>query len=145
MAIRRLMVALDFGQSKTRVVGTLGEDGPRMYFEYAASFIADPLHVSPLKLPVSPGLHELISADFDYVPGLIADSIPDGWGRMIQDRAFEAQGDSAGRVRVVERLSALGAAGMGALVFKPVRPLETDSASTDTWPLDLEAVAMLQK
>ena len=64
---------------------------------------------------------------------------------MIQDRAFEAQGDSAGRGRVVERLSALGAAGMGALVFSPVRQLETDSASTDTWPLDLEAVAMLQK
>ena len=150
MPIRRLAVALDFGNPNTesattgarlRAVGTLGEDGPRMYFEYADSFIADPLHVSPLRLPVSAGLHELVRADFDYVPGLLADSIPDGWGRLVQDRAFEAQGVTAGRVRVVDRLSALGAAGMGALVFSPVRQLEADSASTDTWPLDLEALA----
>lgn len=112
-----------------------------MYFEYAAAFIEDPLRVSPFKLPVSPGLHELVSADFDYVPGLIADSIPDGWGRMVQDRAFEKHGLPAGRVRVIDRLSALGAAGMGALVFSPVKPLEADNTSMDAWPLDLEALA----
>ena len=112
-----------------------------MYFEYSASFIAAPLAISPFKLEVSGGLHELRQADFEYVPGVLADSIPDGWGRLVQDRAFLAQGVPRERVRVIDRLSALGAAGMGALSFSPIRQLEEDTTTADIWPLDLQALA----
>lgn len=146
MPLRTLAVDVTFGIDASgpvppRPVGTLAEDGPRVYFEYDPSFIAAPLPVSPHVLPVGPGLREHPDRDFDYVPGLIADSVPDGWGRLVQDQAFAAQGVSPERVSVLDRLSALGAAGMGALTFRPASPLDAGRKDAAAWPLDLEALA----
>ncbi len=146
--IRRLEVCLAFGTDSAgtpiseRRLGTLAESGARVYFEYHERFLGSPLDVSPLRAPVKAGLIEHPHRDFDRLPGLIADSAPDGWGRTIQDRAFAQLGVGRERITILDRLAALGAAGMGALTFRPGIALGDEAAvDTSRWPLDLERVA----
>lgn len=123
---RRLSVGLSFGLDEDdavvpdRVMGTLAEDGPRLVFEYDPAFIAAPLPVSPLRAVVKAGLLEHANADFDFLPGLLADSLPDYWGRLIQNRAFADRGITPDRITSMDRLSAIGHGGMGAITFEPV-------------------------
>ena len=144
--MRRLEVWLDFGADTAgspvppRRVGTLAEDGPVLAFEYDADFLARPLPISPQHLAPRPGLFRHEDRDFDRLPGVLADALPDGFGRLVQDRAFEAQGLARVRVAPLDRLAALGGAALGALTFRPARPLEAD-AGPETWPLDLDALA----
>jgi len=145
--MRRLEVWLDFGCSAAgeplpaRRVGTLAEEGVVLAFEYDAGFLASPLPISPQQLPPRTGvfLHE--NRDFDRLPGVLADALPDGFGRLVQDRAFEAQGGARARVSPMDRLAALGDAAMGALSFRPASPLGDGAPSRDGWPLDLAALA----
>lgn len=145
--IRRLDVRITFGCDASgvpipeRPLGTLAEHGPRIYFEYDESFLANTLNVSPLHAPVVPGLLEHAHRDFDRLPGFIADSAPDGWGRVIQDRAFAHIGIGRERITILDRLAAVGSAGMGALTFRPVMTFDRDVADAGRWPFDLDTIA----
>ena len=146
--IRRLEVGLAFGTAAAgsplpeRRLGTLAEDGPRIYFEYDPAFLAAPLPVSPLRTKVAAGLFEHSDPEFDRLPGLIADSAPDGWGRTVQERAFASRGFDPLSLTILDRLAAVGSAGMGALTFRPVDVARDDAADSRTsWPLDLPDLA----
>ena len=146
--IRRLDVGLAFGTNAAgsplleRPLGTLAEDGRRIYFEYDPAFLAVPLPVSPLRTKVAAGLFEHSDPEFDRLPGLIADSAPDGWGRTVQDRAFASRGFNPLSLTVLDRLAAVGSAGMGALTFRPADVADGDAADPRvSWPLDLEHLA----
>lgn len=145
--MRRLEVWLDFGLADDgrplppRRVGTIAEDGPRIAFEYDATFLAAPLPISPHQLVVRPGIFEHPERDFDRLPGVFADALPDGFGRLIQDRAFEALGRARERVTPMDRLAAVGEAAMGALTFRPVQVLEPASGTRGPWDLDLASLA----
>ena len=143
--MRRLEVRLNFGideegeQVPTRKVGELAEDGPQIYFEFAPEFLAAPLPFSPYLLPVEPGLKQHMERDFDYLHGVFSDALPDGFGRLVQDRAFESQGLPRERITSLDRLSAVGNSGMGALSFHPIR--KPSSAPDADRFLDLDALA----
>lgn len=145
--LRRLHVGLAFGSHADgtpipeRPLGTLAEDGPTIYFEYDPTFIAASLPVSPLHTPVQSGLFTHTHPDFDRLPGLIADSAPDGWGRTVQDRAFAAPGIDRQRLTIFDRLAAVGSAAMGALTFRPAEPLEDAASEAGTGWLDLSRLA----
>ncbi len=116
--MRKLEVRLDWGDERV-VVGTLAERDRRIYFEYAQDFIRDPLPISPLKLPVRPGLFEHTEPEFSQVFGAFNDSLPDGWGLLLMDRVFRKQGLGPARVSVLDRLAYIGKRGMGALTYHP--------------------------
>jgi serine/threonine-protein kinase HipA len=145
--MRRIEVHLDFGLDDTghplsrRHVGTLAEDDRRIAFEYAPAFLAAPLPISPWHLAPRIGLFFHDDPDFDRLPGAFADALPDGFGRLVQDRAFEAQGIPRVRITPLDRLAALGDAAMGALTFQPGQPLVTADRDAAAWPLDLAALA----
>lgn len=46
--MRELRVLLRFAETDVRAVGTLVEDGPRVWFEYDASFAAHNIEISPM-------------------------------------------------------------------------------------------------
>lgn len=145
--MRRLEVWLEFSHAADgipllpRRVGTLAEDGARVAFEYDVEFLAAPLPISPHHLNVRAGLFEHPERDFDRLPGVFADALPDGFGRLVQDRAFEALGRPRERVTPIDRLAALGEAVMGALTFRPAQVLASDEARLTPWDLDLAALA----
>ncbi|HXF30772.1 MAG TPA: type II toxin-antitoxin system HipA family toxin [Solirubrobacterales bacterium] len=94
-------------------------------FEYHPDFAAAGIEVSPLRMPATPGrvyrFPELAKTSFDGLPGLLADSLPDGFGNALIDAWLAGRARGPGSFDPVERLSYLGLRGMGALEFIPPR------------------------
>ena len=119
-------------------VGRLARRGKDIYFEYGDDFLKSSLEISPYFLPAMPGLKSFNAPEsFEGLPGVFADSLPDGWGRLLLDRELRAQGVQPGAFGVLERLAHVGHNGMGALVYKPDHSPSND---TDTF-LELDKFA----
>ena len=111
-------VGLDFGAGAHRV-GRLAARDRRLYFEYDRDFLAQGREISPLRLPLRPGLQTFDPALFEGLPGVFNDSLPDGWGRLLLDRALRSRGVLPEEIGPIDRLAHVGAHGMGALVYEP--------------------------
>ncbi|NKM20205.1 type II toxin-antitoxin system HipA family toxin [Rhizobium laguerreae] len=118
--IRKMSVVLDLVGSE-RNLGTLAwsSDERRAYFEYSAEFLAAPLPVSPFNLKENPGLIAAPRDPLDGLHGLFNDSLPDGWGRLLLDRRLQKAGIDYHLLTPLDRLSAVGKTGMGALSYIP--------------------------
>ncbi len=118
-SVVRMSVSLDL-QGSTRSLGTLAWSARDRvaFFEFDADFIRSPLPVSPFNLRVGVGL---IRAErtFEGLHGLFNDSLPDGWGRLLVDRQLQRAGIRPAGITPLDRLSAVGSAGMGALTYVP--------------------------
>ena len=110
------------------ILGKIAELQNKIYFEYDPSFLANPLWLSPYKLPPEPGLHEHKETNFGPVFGLFDDSIPDGWGLFLMDRFLKKQGIAVDRLSVLDRLAFLGKSTMGALTYEPAVKHEKNDA-----------------
>lgn len=90
-------------------------------FEYADSFIGKGLEPSPILMPVQQGrvysFRDIGRETFRGLPGLLADSLPDTYGRALFDRWLALTGRQSGNA--VETLCFLGKRCMGALEFEP--------------------------
>ena len=90
-------------------------------FEYDQSFIGRGLEPSPLMMPVREGLvysfANLGRDTFLGLPGMLADSLPDTYGRALFDRWLSLTGRTSGNP--IESLCFLGKRCMGALEFEP--------------------------
>jgi serine/threonine-protein kinase HipA len=116
--LKELQVRLHFSASDLRDVGTLAEDGQRVWFEYDPAFAAGGVEISPLRLPLSQrGLIEHPVRPGVPIPGVFNDARPEGWGLKLLHRAFQERG----RIHstALEDLAFLGSNTMGALVFEP--------------------------
>ena len=104
-------------------VGTFRWDNNRQlaHFEYAESFIGKGLEPSPILMPVRQGriysFSDIGRETFKGLPGMLADSLPDTYGRALFDRWLALTGRSSGHA--VETLCFLGKRCMGALEFEP--------------------------
>lgn len=124
--MNKLRVLLQYTPLERRLVGQLAENQGRVFFEYDPDFLRDPLWLSPFKLPPASGLHEHTDRTFGPLFGLFDDSLPDGWGLLLMDRAFRRAGRDPHGVGILERLAYLGSETMGALVYEPALPREDD-------------------
>ena len=90
-------------------------------FEYDRSFVGQGLEPSPLMMPVREGrvysFANLGKDTFNGLPGLLADALPDTYGRALFDRWLALTGRTSGNP--VETLCFLGKRCMGALEFEP--------------------------
>lgn len=104
-------------------VGIIRWDNDRQlaHFEYADSFIGKGLEPSPILMPVRQGRVYSFSGigreTFRGLPGMLADSLPDTYGRALFDRWLALTGRNSGNP--VESLCFLGKRCMGALEFEP--------------------------
>ena len=121
--IQRMSVLLDL-EGQERSVGTLAwsRSERRAYFEYAPSFLAETLPLSPFQLKTANGLIAASRDPFDGLHGAFNDSLPDGWGRLLLDRRLHRAGIDYNTVTPLDRLSAVGRSGMGALSYVPEIP-----------------------
>ncbi len=113
-----IKIGLDFGEGIISV-GRLASRDHKTYFEYDASYLKSGLEISPLRLPLKPGLSSFDYTLFEGLPGVFNDSLPDGWGRLLFDRALRSRGVLPSSISALDRLAHVGAHGMGALVYEP--------------------------
>ena len=116
--MRKLEVRLQLGGDAV-TVGTLAEQDRRILFEYAPDFLRSGLQLSPIHLPLRAGVHEGPPTLFGGLPGVFSDSLPDGWGLLLMDRAFRQRGVSREAITPLDRLAFLGTRAMGALTYHP--------------------------
>lgn len=103
-------------------VGTLADNGSEILFEYAAAALERGVQLSPLRLPLrqaaypdQPGSYKALHG----VPGLVYDSLPDGWGFRLLHRRAMARGLNPGGFSALDWLAAMGENTMGALTYEP--------------------------
>jgi serine/threonine-protein kinase HipA len=107
------------GWGEQFTLGRLAEDRANLIFEYSQEAIGRNLELSPLKLKLGPASYSGFPVHQERLPGLIADSLPDGWGRLLMDRFFNKRGLIPQGVSVLDRLAFIGDRAMGALSFVP--------------------------
>ncbi len=94
-------------------------------FEYDHSFIGLGIEPSPLMMPVQEGrvysFANLGRDTYQGLPGMLADSLPDTYGRALFDRWLALMGRTSGNP--IESLCFLGKRCMGALEFEPATDL----------------------
>lgn len=113
-----LHVAIYLGNSSQKV-GRLALHRGRVYFEYDPDFLKLGIEISPFKLPLQSGAIVCDDHVFEGVFGVFNDSLPDGWGRLLLDRAVQAHGIAHQRLTPLDRLAHVGEHTMGALVYTP--------------------------
>lgn len=116
-----------------RQVGTLAmTDRHLAAFEYSSQWIENGFSISPLSLPLRSGVFLPKSYEpFEGLFGVFADSLPDGWGRLLVDRMLKEQGIEPQSLNVLTRLAIVGNSGMGALEYRPSQELKNSVRSAD--------------
>lgn len=98
-------------------------------FEYAPGFVARGLEPSPLMMPVREGrvysFAGLNRDTFMGLPGMLADALPDTYGRALFEKWLTLTGHTSSNP--VEALCFLGKCCMGALEFEPAIEMGYDS------------------
>lgn len=100
-------------------------------FEFAPAFLRQGIDIAPLTMPLRTGIFSfqaLRRETFHGLPGLLADALPDRFGKRIMDAWLAQQGRSSDDFTPVERLCYMGVRGMGALEFKPAIGLRATKA-----------------
>ena len=129
MSITKLDV-LYLGWGEAWRLGGLADVNGRLLFEYSAEASTRGLQFAPLQIPLPlPGAAVAAHAGpmhLQGLPGFIADSLPDGWGLLLMDRALRKAGRDPHTVSVLERLAIIGRSAIGALAYEPADPIEAE-------------------
>ena len=109
-----------------RKVGTMALYQNRLAaFAYSDEWLQEGFSISPFSLPLEKRVFVPKIDPFEGLFGVFADSLPDGWGRLLVDRLMRKNGLNPHTVGSLERLAIVGNTGMGALTYRPTIPLET--------------------
>lgn len=120
-----------------RKVGTMAlYKGRLAAFEYDRDWLADGFSISPFSLPLERKVFIPKQDPFDGIFGVFADSLPDGWGRLLVDRLMLKNHLNPYEVGNMDRLAIVGQSGMGALCYEPEQHFDTEKSV-----MDLDAIA----
>lgn len=114
-------------------VGVLAEARGGIVFEYDPVFLRSGHELSPLGLPLGPGIRQRDPGGSMRLLGLFEDSLPDAWGMRIMTEWFQKNGTPAHAITPLARLAYVGARGMGALTYEPAQ----DPVDGSSGPLSL--------
>lgn len=125
------VVEVIYGEYRVGAV-SFDADAGMAAFEYAPSFIEGGIELAPLSMPLAHRMYsfpELGRETFDGLPGLLADSLPDDFGKSILNEWAARQGRAVDEVSPLEKLQYIGKRGVGALEFTPATRLKGLNAS----------------
>ncbi len=136
------------GEDTPRLIGHLTMHGQRPVFAYDPTWMANGLPLSPVEMPLE-GSHATRlyygnHRSSHYLCGLLADSLPDGWGQLLMDRFFRQHLKKLPHeVTVLDRFAYIGKHAMGALTFEPEYTQESEQHYLDMLTLAQENQAVL--
>lgn len=128
-----------------RKVGTLAVTPERtVAFAYDRKWLADGFSLNPFSLPLTDKVFIPKYDPFDGLFGVFADSLPDGWGRLLVDRFLLYKGINPKTVDSLNRLAIVGNSGMGALTYCPTHELTTEQAKKSYDAIAEECMSVLK-
>lgn len=130
-----------------RKVGTLTltADKKCCVFEYDTLWLTEGFSISPLELPLKPGLFIAQPNPFNGNFGIFEDSLPDGYGRYLLHKALLKIGINDFELSALDRLSLVGKGGMGALTYEPETFVEREMELQDFDILQEKALEVLRE
>lgn len=134
--IDKIIVSLQFDKKEIEV-GELIEQGRQIFFRYFPDFIKMGIEISPFKLKLSNDIYKANAIPFEGLFGVFADSLPDGWGRLLLDRSLIKRGIDIGSISMLDRLAFVGNSGMGALTYRP----EIEDKFQNVFKIELDTIA----
>ena len=128
-------------------VGTLSltPDNRLNVFAYDKSWIDNGFSISPLELPLKPGVLIAKPKPFYGNFGIFEDSLPDGYGRYLLHKALLRKGINDSDLSYLDRLAIVGNNGMGALSYSPAIKLSEEESITDFDRLQQIALEVLKE
>ncbi|WP_198084158.1 type II toxin-antitoxin system HipA family toxin [Variovorax sp. E3] len=123
-------------------LGTLADDGRDVLFEYSERALDEKLELSPVRLKLRRQAYGNFPQHLFGLPGLIADALPDGWGRLVLDRLARRSGIRPAQLSSLDRLAFVGTRAIGALSFEPATapPLEDHDVALLTLATEAQRV-----
>jgi serine/threonine-protein kinase HipA len=113
-----------------KVVGRLAiTPAGRCAFQYDTAYLQAGHSISPLDLPLAHGVTVAKPDPFAGGFGVFDDSLPDGWGRLVQDRVLRQRGVDPFSLNTLARLALVGRQGRGALEYEPSQALAEELAT----------------
>lgn len=130
-----------------QAVGTLSltPDNRMNVFEYDKSWLANGFSISPLELPLKPGVFIAKPQPFYGNFGVFEDSLPDGYGRYLLHKTLLRKGINDSALSSLDRLAIVGDNGMGALTYSPAINLEQEENVADFDRLQQIALEVLKE
>lgn len=128
-----------------RLVGTMALYQHRQVaFEYSREWLADGFSISPFSLPLTQRVFIPKVDPFEGLYGVFADSLPDGWGRLLVDRLLLKNHINPFEISSLDRLAIVGSSGMGALTYEPVHHFDLSNRAVDLDEIAAECAKMLR-
>jgi serine/threonine-protein kinase HipA len=115
-------------------VGKLILDNRLIHFKYNDEFLTLGLNLSPIKLQFDNSIQIADPDPFHGIFGVFDDSLPDGWGMLLLNRALEKQGSSLNDINILDQLAYIGSSGKGALIYNPA--IKNDENFSDKIDID---------
>ena len=128
-------------------VGTLSltPDNRLCAFEYNKNWLMEGFSISPLELPLKPGLFIAKPQPFNGNFGIFEDSLPDGYGRYLLHKTLLKEGVDDRNLSALDKLSLVGNGGMGALTYEPHTQVKMKEGRCDFDALQAKALEVLQE
>jgi serine/threonine-protein kinase HipA len=128
-------------------VGTLSltPDNRLCAFEYNKNWLMEGFSISPLELPLKPGLFVAKPQPFNGNFGIFEDSLPDGYGRYLLHKTLLKEGVDDRNLSALDKLSLVGNGGMGALTYEPRTRVKMEEGRCDFDALQAKALEVLQE
>ena len=140
--VRKLTVTRTLATGQAVTVGVLAQNRQGVFFQYDADYLGRYGNLSPFGLKATTELQLAPKRPHSGLHGLFGDSLPDGWGSLLQDRVFRQHGILPAQITAMDRLAFVGASGMGGLSFSPTSEYQLASTGDiDLAKLGLEAQA----
>jgi len=120
-----------------RPVGKLATDSMgKIFFEYDAAWLASGFDIAPYTIRFGSGVQAAADNTFGGLHGPFYDSLPDGWGLLLMDRALKQDlGWPVHEITMLDRLAFIGCRAMGALEYQPEIQIDAEP------PFDLAQLA----
>lgn len=128
-----------------RLVGTMALYKKSLAaFEYDNEWLQNGFSISPFSLPLEKKVFIPKSDPLEGLYGVFADSLPDGWGRLLVDRLLLKNKINPIGLYSMDRLAIVGYSGMGALTYEPDYHFEITEQAFDLDKIAIECANILK-
>lgn len=118
--------------SDGKLVGQLAERDGKIVFQYDSAWLDNGFDLAPSSLEFDGLANPARRMDFQGLHGVFNDSLPDGWGLLLMDRALKKYRDQErSQITPIDRLAYMGHRCMGALEYQPELLPEQDGNRID--------------
>lgn len=123
MPVKRLQVIARFDADNPFHIADIGIRDGQCFFQYTPEAIEQSRSFSPEHIALHTGVQSYSAANlpepFMGLPGLLADALPDSWGRTLFRRMLSSLKVDTRGLSALDMLSFIGESGLGVLSFLP--------------------------